>query len=99
MMTLQSSDAQRYVRRLRYHDRRGEEPEHIAGLAGAITVDIESGPHDYFHGRDVPLARWLSLLDDRDRLCRVSKLTVEQHLSPAESDLHARVLADSQSHP
>lgn len=98
-MTLQSSDAQRYVRALRYYDWRQEDPERVAGLAGAVTVDIESGPQDYFHGRLVPLTRWLSLLDDPDRLSRVSELTVRlEDLSPAESALHARVLADAQLH-
>jgi hypothetical protein len=98
-MTVQSFDAQSYVRRLRYYDQRGEEPESVAGLAGAITVDIEGGPQDYLQGRLVPLTRWLSLLDDRGRRSRVSTLTVgHEDLSPAESDLHARVLADAQLH-
>lgn len=96
-MTLQSSDAQSYVRRLRYYDRRREDPKCVARLAGATTVDIERGSRDYFHGREVRLTGWLSLLDDPDRLSRVSKLTVRlEDLSRAESDLHARVLADAQ---
>jgi hypothetical protein len=104
-MTLQSLDAQLYVRRLRYYDRRGEDPERVAGLARAITFDMEEGPQDYFQGRGVRLASrspidgWLSLLDDPDRLGRVSKLTIRlKRLSPAESQLHARVLADAQAH-
>jgi hypothetical protein len=104
-VTLQSLDAQRYVRRLRYYDRRGENPERVAGLARAITFDMEEGPQDCFRGGGVRLARcspidgWLSLLDDPHRLGRVSKLTIRlEQLSPAESDLHAHVLADAQVH-
>jgi hypothetical protein len=97
-MILRSSDAQRYLRALRYYDRRGENPELVAALKGAAAFDMDEGPQDYFHGRGVRLAEWLSLLDDPDRLGRVSGLTVERgDLTPAEADLHARVLADAQS--
>jgi hypothetical protein len=93
-MILQSSEAQSYVRRLRYYHRR--DPERVAALAEAITVDIESGSQDYLQGGLEPFTQWLSLFDDDARLSRVSKLTISlKDLSPAESDLHARVLADS----
>lgn len=83
-------DVDAYLTALRRHDRRfwpsiGEE----AGerILRVHKIAIGSGAEDVFEGRDVPLAGWLSLLDDDRRRARVTSIEVRPELlHPEEVD-------------